>query len=358
MRPDSLVAGDFNGDGRIDIAALADGGTSLSILTQAATGGTFVRSSLRVAAGSGALAAGDFNGDGRQDLALASGTTGTVQVGTGIPVGGILGSLYDIVAPAPVRTVAALTAAGTLSGPLAVNETLAVRVGGATTPLPGAIIVTANGQTTFPAAIAAPAASSEIGLLVQRADGATSAEGPMTIDGGFHPHPRRHGGGERPPHGLLRGRRRSQTLTTQANGAGDWSVTAPVLANGSYAFTAAGNVSLVTAPRIVTVDSTRGIPFALAVDFDFGDGRVNATVAATIPYALTGLAPGDTLTIAFTDASGDFLSLPLDPARGSLNLSGLDGQVTSTLTCTPADGGWSPSSAPARPSTSSPRPSR
>lgn len=288
---------------------------------------------------------GDVDGGGRQDLALASGTTGTVQVGTGIPVGGILGSLYDIVAPALVRTVAALTAAGTLSGPLAVNETLAVRVGGATTPLPGAIIVTANGQTTFPAAIAAPAASSEIGLLVQRADGVTSAEGPMTIDGGFHPHPRRHGGGERPRHGLLRGRRRSQILTTQAN--------------GTYAFTAtdaAGNVSLVTAPRIVTVDSTRGIPFALAVDF--GDGLVNATVAATIPYALTGLAPGDTLTIAFTDASGDFLSLPLDPAGGSLNLSGLDGQVTSTLTCTPAGGGWSPSSAPARPSTSSPRPSR
>lgn len=79
VRPDSLVAGDFNGDGRIDIAALADGGTSLSILTQAATGGTFVRSSLRVAASSGALAAGDFNGDGRAEI-VSGATNGTIEI--------------------------------------------------------------------------------------------------------------------------------------------------------------------------------------------------------------------------------------------------------------------------------------
>jgi len=287
VRPDAFVSGDFNGDGRIDLAALADGGTSLAVLTQAANG-TFVRSTLTVGASAGGLAAGDLNGDGRaeivssgtggtleirgttaggaatqatlqagaaateirigdtngdgnadilyagtdgtvrvvygngaggfsapvtletqaglaalalldvngdgrQDLALASGTTGLLQVGTGIPVAGLLGTAYDLVAPGPVQVVTAVQVAGdnvvnlseaaagtlpvtgTLAGPLGTGETLAVRVGGVVTPLTGAAVVTANGVTTFLGTIPVLQASGDVAVLVQRTDGAASA---------------------------------------------------------------------------------------------------------------------------------------------------------------------------------------
>ncbi|SFG49332.1 Ig-like domain-containing protein [Methylobacterium gossipiicola] len=287
VRPDAFVSGDFNGDGRIDLAALANGGTSLAVLTQAANG-TFVRSALTVGASAGGLAAGDLNGDGRaeivssgtggtleirgttaggaatqstlqagaaatdirigdtngdgnadilyagtdgavrvvygdgaggfsapviletqaglaalalldvngdgrQDLALASGTTGTLQVGTGIPVAGLLGTAYTLVAPGPVQTVTSVQVAGdnvvnvaeaafgtlpvtgTLAGPLGAGETLAIRIGGVVTPLTGAAVVTADGVTTFSGTMPVLQASGDVAVLVQRTDGATSA---------------------------------------------------------------------------------------------------------------------------------------------------------------------------------------
>jgi len=64
----SLVAGDFNGDGKLDLAAST--GASISILLGNGDGTFTVTSFQTTAQFVGTLVAGDFNGDGKLDLAF------------------------------------------------------------------------------------------------------------------------------------------------------------------------------------------------------------------------------------------------------------------------------------------------
>jgi YD repeat-containing protein len=71
--PTSVVVGDFNGDGRIDLAVVNFGDKDMSVLL-GKSDGTF-QNQVRYAVGTGpsALVAGDFTRDGRTDLAVANG---------------------------------------------------------------------------------------------------------------------------------------------------------------------------------------------------------------------------------------------------------------------------------------------
>ncbi len=76
----SLVLGDFNGDGKIDMAV--DSPTAVFVLLGNGNG-TF-QSALQSGAGGYGMAVGDFNGDGKLDLAVTGGTEGTaVLLGLG-----------------------------------------------------------------------------------------------------------------------------------------------------------------------------------------------------------------------------------------------------------------------------------
>ncbi len=70
--PDGLAAGDFNGDGRTDLAVANSGSNSVSVLLGSGDG-TF-QNPVNYAVGSqpGAIVAGDFAGGGRIDLAVAN----------------------------------------------------------------------------------------------------------------------------------------------------------------------------------------------------------------------------------------------------------------------------------------------
>ncbi len=72
--PDAMVAGDFNGDGRLDLAIANYNSGTVSILLGNGDG-TFrppVDYSTGLDTTPDAIAVGDFNGDGRLDLAVAS----------------------------------------------------------------------------------------------------------------------------------------------------------------------------------------------------------------------------------------------------------------------------------------------
>ena len=63
--------GDFNGDGKQDLAVANFNSFNVSILLGNGAGGFSAPTSFGVGADSVFVAVGDFNGDGRQDLALS-----------------------------------------------------------------------------------------------------------------------------------------------------------------------------------------------------------------------------------------------------------------------------------------------
>lgn len=80
--PLSLNAGDFNGDGRPDVATINGTSSNVSVFLRQAGGGFAQEAGSPIAVGSGpsGAAVGDYNGDGRADLAVSAFPAGTVSV--------------------------------------------------------------------------------------------------------------------------------------------------------------------------------------------------------------------------------------------------------------------------------------
>jgi hypothetical protein len=84
--PVSIVVGDFNGDGIQDLATANYDSADVTVLLGNGSGG-FTTSTLSALAGGGlaeSIVVGDFNGDGIQDLAVAHGNSVTVLLGNGL----------------------------------------------------------------------------------------------------------------------------------------------------------------------------------------------------------------------------------------------------------------------------------
>ena len=70
--PDAIVAGDFNGDGHLDLAVANCGDNTVSVLLGNGDGTFQPQVTYAVGSDPDAIVAGDFNGDGRLDLAVAN----------------------------------------------------------------------------------------------------------------------------------------------------------------------------------------------------------------------------------------------------------------------------------------------
>lgn len=86
--PNSVVAGDFNGDGYTDLAV--GNGQTVSVLLGNGDGTFQAPAQYAASAGLQSLAVGDFNGDGIADLVVASAITAGFEVGQPVPLGGVI----------------------------------------------------------------------------------------------------------------------------------------------------------------------------------------------------------------------------------------------------------------------------
>ncbi len=76
----SIVSGDFNGDGRTDLAVANGGSDTISVLLGNGDGTFQPQVTYTVGSNPEAIVSGDFNGDGRTDLAVGNGNPDTVFV--------------------------------------------------------------------------------------------------------------------------------------------------------------------------------------------------------------------------------------------------------------------------------------
>ncbi|MGH8714144.1 MAG: FG-GAP-like repeat-containing protein [Casimicrobiaceae bacterium] len=105
--PDSVVLGDFNGDGRVDAAVANAFSGNVSILSGDGAGGFAPGAAVPFGGEPIAMAAGDFNGDGKLDLAVADFYYNRVFVLTGNGNGTFnVGAPFDV-GLAPIAVAAA-----------------------------------------------------------------------------------------------------------------------------------------------------------------------------------------------------------------------------------------------------------
>src|SRR2546426_378916 len=78
--PDSVAVGDFNGDGKLDLAVANLDSSDVSVLLGKGDGSFEAGLTFGVGGGPYSVAVGDFNGDGKLDLAVASRGSSLVSV--------------------------------------------------------------------------------------------------------------------------------------------------------------------------------------------------------------------------------------------------------------------------------------
>jgi hypothetical protein len=99
--PNSIAVGDFNGDGKPDLAIPNAGNNNITILLGNRTGG-FTQSKgspFKVGMGPSAVAVGDFNGDGKTDLAISNVVSNNVS----ILLGNGFGSFAEVAGCSPFK---------------------------------------------------------------------------------------------------------------------------------------------------------------------------------------------------------------------------------------------------------------
>src|SRR5204862_405826 len=78
--PRSIALGDFNNDGKQDIAVANNGSSTVSIRLGDGAGGFSGKTEVSVGSAPYSVVVGDFNNDGNQDIAVANNGSDTVSI--------------------------------------------------------------------------------------------------------------------------------------------------------------------------------------------------------------------------------------------------------------------------------------
>ena len=130
--PVAIVAGDFNGDGRTDLAVANSGSDDVSVLLGNGDGTFQPQVTYAVGSEPDALVAGDFNGDGRTDLAVANAGSNDVSVLLGNGDGTFQTQVTYAVGTAPSpswRATSTATAGPTWPSPTTATNDVSVLAG-------------------------------------------------------------------------------------------------------------------------------------------------------------------------------------------------------------------------------------
>src|SRR6267143_1127199 len=103
--PFSVTAGDFNGDGKLDLAVANEGSNNVSVLLGNGDGTFRAAADYSVGAQPFSVTAGDFNGDGKPDLAVANAGSNNVSVLLGNGDGTFQAAVSYAVGSGPVSLV-------------------------------------------------------------------------------------------------------------------------------------------------------------------------------------------------------------------------------------------------------------
>jgi Ca2+-binding RTX toxin-like protein len=106
-RPNSVIAGDFNGDGKSDLAVANSASNSISVLLSNGFGGFSTSPNISVGANTLPISVkvGDFNGDGKSDLAVAKIFSNNIAILLGNGNGSFNASPNVVVGSSPADVV-------------------------------------------------------------------------------------------------------------------------------------------------------------------------------------------------------------------------------------------------------------
>ncbi len=188
--PGSVAAGDFTGDGRIDLAVVNRGDNTVSVLLGNGDGTFAPQATYAVGTGPSAIVVGDFNVNGRLDLAVANYNANTVSVLLGKGDGTFAPQVTYAVGTEPDRIVAgdfngdgptdlAVANYGDDTVSVLLNDgdgTFAAQVPYAVGPRPDAIVAgDFNGDGPTDLAVA-NSGSNSVSVLLGKGDGTFAAQ--------------------------------------------------------------------------------------------------------------------------------------------------------------------------------------